>query len=142
MGGLSGGKLGIETKAEEMDAGRPKQTNKQTCAPTDLDGYGEGKFFSEMKHWTCSRLLGYFEILKTLYLVVQQREFGPAKVQKQVLLVTLTIKRIPVVVHLFVYSTPVYWLLASTRHWTGQWRQRSELHHHKTLSKSVDSNTG
>lgn len=50
MGGLSGGKLGIETKAEEMDAGRTKQTNQQTCALTDLDGYGEGKFFSEMKH--------------------------------------------------------------------------------------------
>ena len=50
MGGLSGGKLGIETKAEEMDAGRTKQTNQQTCVLTDLDGYAEGKFFSEVRH--------------------------------------------------------------------------------------------
>ena len=60
MGGLSGGKLGIETKAEEMDAGRTKQTNQQTCALTDLDGYGEGKFF--LRNETLNMLKG--EILR------------------------------------------------------------------------------
>lgn len=36
-----------ENRAGEMDAGRPSQTNEQTCALRDLDGYGEGNSFSQ-----------------------------------------------------------------------------------------------
>lgn len=69
MRGLSGGKLGIETKAEEMHAGRTKQTNQQTCALTDLDGYGEGKFF--LRNKTLNMLKG--EILR-LCTLLSRRE--------------------------------------------------------------------